>query len=73
MFEAWQLAAMEEYGLMDTNTGLINRVARYLAKSPNDSIDTGEFRSACYSCAVDPDSFTPEDLDRLQRELNRIT
>ncbi len=72
MFEAWQLAAMEDYGLMDTNTGLINRVARTLAKSPNDSIDTDEFRSACYSCNVDPDSFTQSDLDQLQRKLNEI-
>ncbi|MCR5088776.1 MAG: hypothetical protein K6C08_04590 [Oscillospiraceae bacterium] len=72
MFEAWQLAAMEDYGLMDTNTGLISRVARTLAKSPNDSIDTDEFRSACYSCNVDPDSFTQSDLDQLQRKLNEI-
>ena len=52
MFEAWQLAMMEDYGLMDTNTGLINRVARVLAQSPNDSIDTAEFRSACYACST---------------------
>ena len=24
MFKDWQLAMMEDYGLMDTNTGLIN-------------------------------------------------
>ena len=73
MFEPWQLAMMEDYGLMDTNTGLINRVARHLAKSPNDTIDTAEFRSTCYSCGVDPDSFTQGDLDQLQRKLNQIT
>ena len=72
MFKDWQLAAMEDYGLMDTNTGLINRVARALAQSPNDSIDTAEFRSACLSCSVDPDSFTQEDLDQLQTKLNRL-
>lgn len=72
MFKDWQLAAMEDYGLMDTNTGLINRVARTLAQSPNDSIDTAEFRSACLSCGVDPDSFTQEDLDQLQTKLNRL-
>ena len=43
----WMLAAMEEEGYMDTSDGLINRVAKYLAKSPNDTIDTAEFRSAC--------------------------
>ena len=73
MFKDWQLAMMEDYGLMDTDTGLINRVARQLAKSPNDIIDTAEFRSACVSCGVDPDSFTQKDLDRLQKKLNEIT
>ena len=73
MFKDWQLAMMEDYGLMDTNTGLINRVARKLAESPNDTIGTGEFRSACSACGVDPDSFTQSDLDQLQRKLNEIT
>lgn len=73
MFEDWQLAMMEDYGLMDTNTGLINRVARQLAKSPNDVIGTAEFRSACLESGVDPDSFTQKDLDQLQRKLNEIT
>ncbi len=73
MFKDWQLAMMEDYGLTDTNTGLINRVARQLAQSPNDVIDTAEFRSACLSCGVDPDSFTSDDLDRLQRKLDQIT
>ena len=40
MFEDWQLAILEDYGLMDTSTGLVNRVARVLARSPNDTIDT---------------------------------
>ena len=72
-FKAWQLAALEEYGYMDTNDGLINRVARRLAQSPNDTIDTAEFRSACIEVGVDPDSFTQSDLDKLQRKLNEIT
>ena len=72
MFKDWQLAAMEDYGLMDTNTGLINRVARALAQSPNDSIDTAEFRSACYASGVDPDSFTERDLEQLQAKLDRL-
>ena len=73
MFEAWQLAMMEDYGLTDTNTGLVNRVARRLADSPNDSIDTAEFHSACFACGVDPDSFTQSDLEQLQRKLNELT
>lgn len=73
MFKDWQLAMMEDYGLTDTNTGLINRVARRLAESPNDTIETDEFRSACLSSSVDPDSFTGSDLAELQRKLNEIT
>ena len=72
-FEPWMLNAMEEHGHTTTNVGLINRVAYYLADSPNDVIDTAEFRSACYACNVDPDSFTQKDLDQLQRKLNQIT
>ena len=73
MFEAWQLAMMEDYGLMDTNTGLINRVARRLAKSSNAVIETEEFRAACYQSGVDPDSFTQKDLEQLQRKLNELS
>ena len=73
MIEAWKLAMMEDYGLTDTDTGLVNRVARRLAGSPSDVIDTEEFRRACLDCGVDPDSFTQADLSRLQRKLNEIT
>lgn len=73
MFEPWQLAMMEDYGLMDTNTGLINRAARKLAESPNSTIENEEFRSACLGCGVDPDSFTQSDLEQLQRKLNELT
>lgn len=72
-FKDWQLGAIEEAGYMDTNTSLINRVANYLASSPNDTIETEEFREACISCGVDPDSFTQSDLDQLQRRLEQIT
>lgn len=72
-YKSWHLAAMEENGCTTTNDGLINRVAYYLAKSPNDTIDTAEFRRAFYACNVDPDSFTQSDLDKLQRKLNQIT
>ncbi|MBQ5977007.1 MAG: hypothetical protein IJL51_02625 [Oscillospiraceae bacterium] len=73
MFKDWQLAMMEDYGLTDTNTGLVNRVARQLAQSPNDTIETAEFRSACISCGVDPDSFTQSDLNQLRKKLNELT
>lgn len=72
-FQPWKLAAMEERGYMDTNDSLITRVALYLANSPNDVIDTAEFRQACIASNVDPDSFSQRDLQSLQRKLNRIT
>ena len=72
-FEPWILAAMEDEGYTDTPEGNINRVAKYLANSPNDEIDTAEFRHACIACNVDPDSFTQRDLDKLQRKLNELT
>jgi hypothetical protein len=71
--EAWQLAAMEEAGCMDTNDGLVNCVARYLAQSNNEEIDAQEFRKACIACNVDPDSFTQKDLHRLQKKLSKLT
>jgi len=73
MFKPWMLAAMEDEGYMDTSDGLVNRVAKYLANSPNYTIDTEEFRSACISCNVDPDSFTQSDLDKLQNKLDKLT
>lgn len=72
MFKDWQLAMMEDYGLMDTNTGLINRVARALAESPNAVIENEEFRSTCLRCGVDPDSFTQSDFAQLRRKLNEL-
>lgn len=70
MFKPWMLAAMEDEGYMDTSDELINRVAKYLANSPNDTIDTAEFRSACIACNVNPDSFTQSDLDKLQKKFS---
>lgn len=73
MFKPWMLAAMEDEGYMDTSDGLINRVAKYLAKSHNDTTDTAEFRSACIAGNVDPDSFTKSDLDKLQKKLRDLS
>ena len=72
MFKPWMLAAMEDEGYTDTSDGLINRVAKYLAKSPNDTIETAEFRRACIACNVDPDSFTQRDLDKLRKKINKL-
>ena len=72
-YQPWHLAAMEEAGYMDTSEGLVNRVVRELAKSPNDEIGRAELRRVCIKCGVDPDSLTSADLSGLQKELNQIT
>lgn len=73
-YEPWMLNAMEEYGYADTNDGLINRVAIELQRAYPDGGDIGdeEFRSACLSCGVDPDSFTQKDMEKLSKRLNQI-
>lgn len=72
-FEAWHLAAMEEYGYITTNDGLINRLAHFLVKNYIGTISDEEFRNACCVCNVDPDSFTQEDFEKLQRKIYLLT
>ena len=67
--DAGFLGYMESEGCTDTNEGLISRVAKVLNESSTDVIDTAEFRSACVTAGVDPDSFTQSDLDKLQGKL----
>ena len=67
--DAGFLGYMESEGCMDTNEGLISRVAKVLNESSNDVIDTAEFRSACITAGVDPNSFIQSDLDKLQGKL----
>ena len=67
--DAGFLGYMESEGCMDTNEGLISRVAKVLNESSSDVIDTAEFRSACITAGVDPDSFTQADLNNLQKKL----
>lgn len=63
------LAYMESEGMMDTSEGLVAKVAAVLRESPNEVIDREEFRQACHSVGVDPDSFTERDFQRLQEML----
>ncbi len=56
----------------DSDSALVNRVAQYLADSPNDTIETDEFRRACHACSVDPDSFTAADYAQLEKELSEL-
>jgi len=71
-FEPWMLAAMEESGYMDTSQGLVSRVANHIREQypAGGYIDNREFRDACLSCGVNPDSFTQEDRELLLKKLN---
>ena len=72
-YSPWMLAAMEEEGYMTTSHGLNMRVAKYLAENGSDEIGNEEFRDACVSCGVDPDSIDQDDLADIQNKLNRLT
>ena len=53
-FEPWMFAAMEDEGIMDTRTGRINRVAKFLARQNLNYIGNDEFIWACNACGIDP-------------------
>ncbi|MBR0353170.1 MAG: hypothetical protein IJH53_08195 [Oscillospiraceae bacterium] len=70
-FEAWQLALIDSAGYNGIRGEHIEAVARELEKLPQDVINTGDFRSACYRAGIDPDNFDKNSLDALQDRLNR--
>ena len=41
-FEPWMFAAMEDEGIMDTRTGRINKIAKFLARQSLDYIGNAE-------------------------------
>ncbi len=71
--EPWHFAAMEAEGILDTHEGLINRAAKFLSHSANSMIGEEEFRTACYACDVDPNSFTQADVEQIEQRLNEIS
>ena len=76
MYKAWQLAAIEAAGYMDTKVSSSesnHRIANYLAEYGSDNIETDEFRDACIACSVDPDSITSSDLEEIQDILDDLT
>ena len=68
-FEPWMFAAMEDEGIMDTRTGRINKVAKYLARQNLSYIGNGEFIQACHACGIDPYYFDQEDIDKIGRRI----
>lgn len=68
-YKTWMLGAIDEAGYNRIREEHLQKVAGVLRQSPNDVIDTAEFRSACRRCGISPDQFTQNDLDILQRML----
>ena len=67
-FEPWMLAAMEDEGIIDTRTGRINKVAKFLAKQGLDYIGNEEFIDACHACGIDP-YFDQEDIQKIGKKI----
>ena len=70
-FEPWQLAMLDAAGYNGIREEHLSAVAREIERLPQDVIDTDAFRGACRRAGVDPDRFSPEDLEALQRRLDR--
>jgi len=68
-FEPWMLAAMEDEGMIDTRTGRINKVAKFLAKQGLDHIGNEAFIGACHACGIDPYYFDQEDIQKIGKKI----
>jgi len=71
-FEPWMFAAMEDEGRMDTRTGRINKVARFLAKQNLEYIGNAEFIQACHACGIDPYYFDQEDIQKIGEKIRNL-
>ena len=66
------LAAMEDEGILDTRTGRINRVAKFLVDQHWNPIGMDEFHEACDALDLNPDYFDQEDLHAIERKIYRL-
>ena len=71
MYEAWQLAMIDEAGYNGISETQIAAVAQRLWQIGATDIDRLTFESACRDCGIAPGNFTQQDLDCLQEYLNR--
>lgn len=71
-FEPWMFVAMEDEGILDTRTGRINRVARFLVEQELEQIGMEEFRQACYALNIDPGYFDQEDLGKIEYKIRQL-
>jgi len=70
MFEPWQLAMIDEAGYNGIRDEHIDRVASSLLSTGLTNIDRDVFEHHCRKCGINPDNFSQEDLDALERRLN---
>ena len=71
-FQPWMLAAMEDEGIMDTRTGRINKVAKFLARQNLNYIGNDEFIWACHACGIDPYYFDQEDIEKIGQKIRSL-
>ena len=71
-FEPWMFVAMEDEGILETCTGRINRVTRFLAEQKLEQIGMEEVRQACETLNMDPDYFDQEDLVKIECMIRQL-
>lgn len=71
-FEPWMFVAMEDEGIMDTRTGRINKIAKFLARQNLDYIGNVEFIQACHACGIDPYYFDQEDIEKIGQKIRSL-
>lgn len=69
-YEPWMLAAIDQAGYNGIRNEHINAVAAELLHTGLSEIDRSTFEAACRRCGVVPDSFTQEDLNKLECVMN---
>lgn len=71
-FEPWMFVAMEDEGIMDTRTGRINKVAKFLARQNLNYIGNDEFIWACNAGGIDPYYFDQEDIEKIGQKIRSL-
>lgn len=71
MFEPWQLGMLDETGYNGIRDEHIEKISESLRSKRLTDISRTAFETHCYKCGIDPNNFTQEDLDELQKQLNK--
>lgn len=69
-YEPWMLAAIDQAGYNGIRNEHISVVASELLHTGLTKIDRSTFEAACLRCGIAPDSFTQEDLSKLECVMN---